>query len=107
MARLKLIDAKPVTPEAKARLRMAKFAENFPCLRGAPGVSPWDALELDRWAAGPASHSERVTASFVLSVWDPSNAWQAGRFDLMDALRVWDPEHHRAFLEWAADSWWP
>ena len=107
MTRLRLIDAKLVTPEAKAGLRMARFAESFPCLRGAPGVSPWEALELDRWAAGPVSHGEQVTASFVLTVWDSSNAWQAGRFDLMDALRVWDPTHHGAFLQWAAAPWWP
>jgi hypothetical protein len=39
--------------------------------------------------------------------WDPSTEWEAGRFDVMEALRVWDLKHRAAFLEWAKDPWWP
>jgi hypothetical protein len=108
MTRLKLIDSKPVTPEAAALSRkMATLVRGFPCLQRAAGVSPWDALELDRWATGPVSHGERLTASFLLSVWDPATEWQAGRFEVMEALRVWNLEHREAFLRWARDPWWP
>ena len=36
--------------------KMTALARSFPCLRGAPGVSPWGPTELNRWACGPASH---------------------------------------------------
>ena len=87
--------------------RMTELAESFPCLRGARGVNPFDPGELNRWAAGPASHGERVTACFILAVWDSATEWEAGRFDLMEALNVWSPSHRVPFLGWAADPWWP
>lgn len=87
--------------------RMTELAETFPCLRNAPGVSPWEPGELNRWATGPASHGERVTAQFLLAVWNATVDWEAGRFDLMDALNVWPPSHREPFLEWASDPWWP
>lgn len=86
---------------------MTELARSFPCLKNAPGVDPWDPAALDRWAAGPASHGERVTASFVLAVWDSSTDWACGRFDLMEALNVWPPSHRDPFLRWAASPWWP
>ena len=97
-----------LTEEEQAlRARMTAFALTFPAMRYALGVEPWDALELDAWGSGPRSHGERVTAQFLLNVWDPSTEWKCGRFDLMEALRIWDPEHHKAFLRWAAAPWWP
>jgi hypothetical protein len=97
-----------LTEEEKAlRARMTKFAQTFPSMRYALGVKPWDALELDTWGNGPCSHGERVTAQFLLNVWDPSTEWKCGRFDLMEALRIWDEAHHKAFLQWATDPWWP
>lgn len=50
---------------------------------------------------------ERVTAQFLLAVWDPSATWQAGRFDLMEALNQWPPSHRGPFVRWAANPWWP
>ena len=105
MTRLRLIDAGRETTGAERR--MTKLAESFPCLRDAPGILPWDAVKLDRWAAAVASHGERVTASFVLAVWDSSTEWEAGRFDLMEALNVWPESHREPFLKWAAEPWWP
>ena len=89
------------------RERMTKLARSFPCLRGARGVDPFEPEELNRWAVGGASHGERVTASFLLAIWDSSTEWETGRFDVMEALRVWPPSHREPFLRWAADSWWP
>jgi hypothetical protein len=62
---------------------------------------------LDVWAANPVSHGERVTGQFILAVWDSSTDWQAGRFDLMEALKVWPDSHREPFLKWVADPWWP
>ena len=87
--------------------QMSELAESFPCLRGTPGVRPFDPGELNRWATGPASHGERVTARFILAIWDSSIEWEAGRFDLMEALNVWPPSHREPFLGWASDPWWP
>jgi hypothetical protein len=87
--------------------RMTALAEHFPSMRGAPGIDPWTPHELNRWAVGQASHGERHTARFLLAVWDPGTDWEAGGFDVLEALRVWDLAHRAAFLECAADPWWP
>lgn len=77
-------------------------------MRNAPGVDPFLATEVDRWAAEtPLSHGEQVTVHFLLAVWDPNHSWTCGAFNLMEALRVWDQAHREAFLDWAADPWWP
>lgn len=89
------------------RDRMTELTRSFPCLRRAWGVEPFEPEELNRWAASGASQGERVTASFILAVWDSSTDWECGRFDLMEALNVWPDEHRIAFLRWAANPWWP
>jgi hypothetical protein len=86
--------------------KMSNFAMSFPSLRGAPGVKLWDAKTLDRWAKAGPSHGERVTARFVLAVWNSDTDWECGKFDLMEALSVWDAKHHTAFLAWVREPWW-
>ena len=91
--------------------RMAILAQTFPCMRGKVGVMdalpPWDAAAVDAWAApGRPSHGERVTAQFLLAVWSPDHPWLCGKFDLMEAVRVWDHAHHDSFLKWASNPWW-
>ena len=93
--------------DEKTHKKMTAFARTFPSMRDAAGVGPWDALELDSWGSGPRSHGERVTAQFLLSVWDPGTDWKCGRFDLHEAMRVWDIEHHGAFGNWVSYPWWP
>jgi len=88
-------------------IRVRMLAQNLPGLWKARGISPWDAVALDDWAAGgDPSHGERCAAQFLLAVWNPDESWKSGQFDLMDALRVWDAQHRRAFIEWALDPWW-
>lgn len=88
--------------------KMSALAATFHCLRNASGVKLWDANTLDKWAAEtPLSHGERVTAQFVLSVWEPNHAWRCGKFDMMEALRIWDADHHAAFVSWVREPWWP
>ena len=84
------------------KAKMTNLAWRFPS-----GIDPWGPAELNYWAAGSASHGERHTAWFLLAVWDPATEWEAGRFDVLEALRVWDLPHRAAFLDWAADPWWP
>jgi hypothetical protein len=84
-----------------------QLAATCKCLIDKPGVSPWDATSLDSWASsGIPSHGELVTARFLLAVWNPNENWTSGRFDVMDALSVWDESHREMFLDWAADPWW-
>jgi hypothetical protein len=85
-----------------------RLARSFPSMRALyDGNRPWDAIKLDEWAAGSPSHGEIVTAQFLLAVWNPDHEWKSGRFDLMEALSIWDSSHHEAFLEWAKAPWWP
>src|SRR5579862_4008540 len=95
-----------------AEKRIAQLASTFASMRGRAGIMegipPWNAEAVDSWAASSApSHGQRVTAQFLLAVWDPAAQWNCGQFDLMEALRVWDQPHRDAFLRWAADPWWP
>lgn len=104
----KVLDFDPETLQAR---KMATFASNFPCLQGAPGVEPWDSLQLDEWAMKGVSHGERCTAQFVLAVWGHTTikgcSWKCGPFDFIEAISVWDEANRNAFLEWAKDPWWP
>ena len=70
------------------------------------GAEPFDAELLDANYAG-ASHGEKVSIAFILNVWDPGREWKAGKFDLIDALRIWDDSKRAAFCDWAREPWWP
>ncbi len=98
---------KPQPPSPKER--MTTLGRTFPSLGKKPGIDPFDAVQLDRWAAGVASHGESITARFLLSVWDGGSRsdWLSEPFHLLEALKIWDEAHHAAFLAWAADPWWP
>lgn len=90
------------TPEA----RMAALARTFPCTSKAAGVDLWTARTFDGWATDPSrSRSERVTAQFLLAVWDQNFPWRCGGFGRAESLRVWDEEHRRAFLVWEENPW--
>jgi hypothetical protein len=103
------------------RLRMAELARSFPELHKAP-IDPFVPEELDRWAcSGAPGHGGSCAARFVLSVWSGGTgaldvgkkrgdrvwAWKARRFDLHEALGVWDHAHRSAFIAWARAPWWP
>lgn len=93
--------------QARAQVGIVRLARSFPSLRHAPGVAPWDASRLDDWAArGGPSHGEKCSARFILAVLNPDHVWQSGRFDLMEAVRIWDIANHQAFLARAAKPWW-
>ena len=90
----------PVGPTPEAR-RIEALADSFPCLRNAVGIQSWNANRLAAWAKGPISHGQRVTASTHRAATRCSGeAWPCGRFDLMEAHAVWDPERRTAFLDW-------
>ncbi len=87
--------------------RIRRLARSFPTLRDAyGGVKPWDAAQLDRFAFEPVADGARHAARFVLAVWNNDTQWQCGRFDVIEAMAVWDADHREAFLEWAKNPWW-
>ena len=71
-------------------------------------VRPFNAAALDKWSkAAGITRQARHAARFVLSVWDSTNRWKAGPFNVHAALAAWDDEHREAFAAWAARPWWP
>ena len=86
------------------------LALSFPELsrRAAHAILPFDALVLNKWArSGAPGHGGLCAARFVLSVWDPRQKWTSGRFDMHEALSIWDDEHRKAFMTWVQNPWWP
>lgn len=94
----------------------------FPSLRRAPGMRPWNVDKFLHWAAsGVLSHGEVLAAKFVLAVWNPSTDWEGiarekglleddehfTRFDLFEAMNVWDQEHRSAALTWIERPFFP
>lgn len=104
------LDGEPMTGGSNnSYVKIAFVAQTLPCLRGVPGVAPWNAIALDAWAtrSRPRPRPEQHYAvQFLLSVWDPQSEWRSGCFDVMGALRVWDRQHREAFLSWARNPWW-
>lgn len=79
----------------------------FPTLQRAGGVRPWNPREFDGWACGPVpGHGAKQAARFVLAVWNNEIDWRCGRFDVVEALSVWDDAHRAVFLAWAVNPWW-
>lgn len=101
---------------------MTRLAKSFPSLRHAPGVEPWNVDKFLPWAtSGVLSHGEVLAAKFVLSVWNPGTDWEDvaregglldegqrfRRFDLFEAMNVWDSAHVRAALTWLESPFFP
>jgi hypothetical protein len=105
------------------RAAMTVLARSFPVLaRDAEGIAPWDVDRFLAWLCGPAPSSGAIHAGrFVLSVWNPRTDWrevarQSGidgagdrlqRFDLFEAVGVWDDEHRLACMTWIDGPFWP
>lgn len=109
--------------------RFVELCQDFPALQGAPvpfitgaGVEPWDVSRFMVWACSGLSHGEGCAARFVLSVWNPETDWvkqarlegialrrasSLKRFDVHEAMGVWDRKNRAAFLAWAKEPFWP
>jgi hypothetical protein len=92
-----------------AESRMTALAAQFPSLKKAPGVSPWHPDALNAWAATLAHPGDqaRWAARLLLNLWDPSRGWNAGWFDVDQAVSDWDEAHRQAFRTWATDPFHP
>lgn len=93
--------------EEESNRRITELARRIPTLRAfVASMRSWNADLLDQWAVCGRSHGEKCAAQFILAVWNPGHEWISGRFDVMEALRIWDDAHRAAFLAWAEDPWW-
>ena len=100
---------------------MSRLIQRFPTLRGADGIDPWDLDRFLAWARrGETSAGTSCAARFILSVWNRTYDWRSiadglgftgsdplDRFDIFEAIAVWDEEHVRAFRSWAELPFWP
>ncbi len=80
---------------------ISELARQVPSLALAPGIDPLLPDEQDAWAVAGASHGQKQTARFILSLCDVDHAWRAGPFLFADAWRVWDTPHKTVFVRWA------
>lgn len=71
-----------------------------------PGTNPFNPDKLDASYHG-ASHGDKMTISFLLNLWDSCQHWKAGKFDVLEALRVWGATERTIFTEWAKKPFWP
>ncbi len=86
--------------------RMTALCQSFPSLRGMEGVSPWRPEVLAR-RVGTMSHGEQCAAQFVLYVWGGGEYPRIRKFDLFEAMQVWDRAHKEAAAAWIAAPFWP
>lgn len=87
--------------------RMTALCESFPCLRGQPGATPFDAVALHAWLtkSGARTSGNAAAVAFVLAVFN-EDAWQKKMpFRVATALGCWDRAHREVFLAWAREPW--
>lgn len=79
------------------------LAKQFPVLKKAPGLDPWNPTTLDEWAASDRqSPGTRAVVRFLLSVWNGSpDVWKSGPFLMRDLERL-DDENLEVWKTWAA-----
>lgn len=72
--------------------------------RSLPGIEPWEPAKLDDWVWESRSHSETHAVAFVLSMYDDSENWRCGKFNLYQAARyLSDSPDWLPIAVWAMD----
>ena len=125
-------ELRSILREDGAEAFIVALAKSFPAVcKRVP--TPWHSMRF-RSSGIAASHGERCAVQFVLAVWNYSADWdhpdvikawleetgltehklgwnpseaKLGKFDVIDALGVWDEENRAAFSEWAKEPIWP
>jgi hypothetical protein len=87
-------------------LALTQLAEAFVCLRGAPGVRPFEAARLSEWSrTTDITRQQRDCAEFVLHV-AQARADSGARFDPLETMERLDPTSRAVLVEWAQHAWW-
>lgn len=92
-------------PEITALARkLPTFAAGSP-LASTPGIEPFDAMALFKWAQkGRCSSGEKLAALFVLTAFNPEVYGR--RFNFGEAIRVWDRDHRAVLSAFILDPHW-
>ena len=73
--------------------RFEELVATFHTLAEMPGAQPWDPVTLDAACIDRDVGSGcRAAARFVLYLYNPTTAWQVGRFELADFSRMDEPQ---------------
>lgn len=81
-------------------LGIAAFIAKFPSLKDADGSWPWNPDRFDIWAEEPERTENQLhSARYILELWDSTNDWSCGAFDLNAAAKAWDAEHQQAYMQ--------
>jgi hypothetical protein len=86
---------------------MTMLAESFPSLRQAMNGRPFDPDWMEHFAEGAMEGNSHWAAMFVLDVWYSDRSVRAPRFNLIQAMRVWDDDHRNALDEWLMSPFYP
>lgn len=112
------------------RFDMTALARSFPSFahwKDVPGLDAggsfnFDARAFFAWASSTnMSHGEYCVVQFLADVWNGNDCKKlngsstkarervmgVAKFDLHEALGVWDSGHRAAFLAWAKEPWFP
>lgn len=86
---------------------MDALVRSFPSLerrgtRWKTGNCDWDNCRNFKKAMRGMSHGEKCAAKFCLSVYNHMEH----KFDMQDAVGVWDAEHRAVLVQWLMDPWW-
>jgi hypothetical protein len=98
-----------INGQISARDAIKELARTFPSIADLQMFAPdahFDGAVMDKFRGG-LCHGGKCALQFIGSVWNPSEKRKCGKFDLHEALGVWDEEHRAAFTAWASDPWWP
>jgi hypothetical protein len=115
----------PTSMSAAGLERFSSITEAFPCLRGAPGVRPFDPTALVSWALDlqpvddedTNAHRPFLTAVYAVRFvcclvnyhddrpTEGTALYPVHDFDVRVAILWWDAAHRAAFAAWVLDGW--
>lgn len=78
--------------------KLPSLGKRFPCLRGAPGLDPWDSSEFHEWVSQQETGSSAYHAGHLLLNLSGDGPWES--FDILAARRVWTQDDTQAFIQW-------
>src|SRR5262249_21118697 len=79
---------------------MTILSQSFPSLREAMGRRPFDPAEMERIVGESADPAAKAAAKLMLDLWETHHPERKSRFDLIEAMAVWDADHRGAFDAW-------
>ena len=79
--------------------RVSSLARRFPCLKGAPGLTPFDPEVFYAWIDIQSSDASARHAGLLILNLLGNGKWP--RFDAVRAVSVFDEENRIIFANWA------